>query len=154
VRFLVTHVTYGIAEKPCTLPDMAASAMRIYLARVAREAREEAGRKPFNIGSAPRGEKGADPSTVWRFENEAAWPRNPDLMIDLYARETDLEPIELWTRALELWRQDVSQAGEQEAAARDVTGAADLLSEASESPPSSVPDQRENRPAAKRRKTA
>ena len=88
------------------LAVMASSAMREYIARVAREARESAGRKPYNIASAPPGMKGADPSTVWRFENEEGWPRDTDHMIALYAADLDLEPIDLWQRALDLWRSE------------------------------------------------
>ncbi len=78
--------------------------MGIYLARVARAAREEGGRKPYHIAASAPGEKGADPSTVWRFEHSGSWPRNADEMIDLYAADLGLEPIEIWTRALKLWR--------------------------------------------------
>jgi hypothetical protein len=80
--------------------------MVTYLARAAREARDAAGRKPYHIAASPPGRKSADPSTVWRFEHDEAWPRNADEMIDLYAADLGIEPIELWTRALELWRAD------------------------------------------------
>ena len=79
--------------------------MGIYLAQAAREAREAKGRKPYNIASAPPGAKGYDPSTVWRFEQAEGWPRNADQMVDLYADDLGIDPIELWSRALELWRE-------------------------------------------------
>src|SRR6202035_5690249 len=89
------------------LPAMAPSAMGKYLARAAREAREAAGRKPFHIAAAPPGQRSSDPSTVWRFEHDEAWPRNADQMIDLYAADLGVEPIEIWSRAMELWRADL-----------------------------------------------
>lgn len=96
---------------------MASSAMVKYLAAAARQAREGAGRRPYNIASAPPGMPGADPSTVYRFEHEARWPQNADQMIDLYAADLELDPIELWARALELWRASeaelVAEAGGQ-----------------------------------------
>ena len=85
---------------------MAASAMGKYLALAAAQAREDAGRRTFHIAASPPGKLGLDPSTVWRFERGGRWPRNPDLVVDLYAADLDIEPIELWKRALEMWERD------------------------------------------------
>jgi hypothetical protein len=71
-----------------------------WLAQAARELREERGRKLVNVASS----LGASESTVWRFENAVGWPERPDLMIAAYADDLDLEPLAIWTRALELWR--------------------------------------------------
>lgn len=75
-----------------------------YLAQAAGEARRQAGRKPYHIAAAPHEGKGADPSTVWRFERHAKWPQDADHLIDLYAADLGIKPIELWRRALELWQ--------------------------------------------------
>ncbi len=85
--------------------------MGLYLAQAAREARERAGRKPYHIAAMPSGRRSVDPSTVWRFEHAEGWPQNADLMVDLYAADLEIEPIEIWERALELWR----EAAEREA---------------------------------------
>ena len=94
---------------------MAKSAMGRYLAQVMREARERAGRKPYNVASAPPGMEGADPSTIYRFEREERWPRNADHMVDLYAADLDIEPLELWRRALELWQLEAEIAADERA---------------------------------------
>ena len=100
---------YGCAPDGYLAP-VATSEMGRYLAEVVRRARENAGRKPYHIASTPPGQKGVDPSTVWRFENGEAWPRNPDRLIELYAADLGLDPLELWAEALELWRADATPA--------------------------------------------
>lgn len=79
------------------MPD--SGKMLPWLARVAREAREARGHKEIHIAVA------ADihPSTVNRFENKKAWPRDPDEMMKGYAEDLDIHPIRLWERALQLW---------------------------------------------------
>lgn len=85
----------------------ASSAMGKHLARAAAEAREQAGRKHYHIAAAAHGD-GTNPSTVYRFEKGDGWPRNADHMVDLYAADLDLDPIQIWTRALQLWREEES----------------------------------------------
>jgi hypothetical protein len=144
-------------------PPMAASEMGRYLAQVAREAREQAGRKPYHIASTPPGMKGLDPSTIWRFEQGESWPQDADQVIDLYAADLDIEPIELWARALELWRAD--EAGASLPSAPSVASTAPLppgavagdvapLAGQSESPPPPARPGRASRRAVSRRKSA
>jgi len=104
--------------------------MAKYLARVVSEAREAAGRKPFHIAAAQPGEPSVDPSTIYRFEHEERWPRNPDLLINLYAADLDIEPLELWSRALELWREDEARALSAEDGVDRFSGELELEEEA------------------------
>lgn len=82
---------------------MAPSAMITYLAHAAIKLRTDAGRKNYHIAAAIT--DGVNPSTVHRFE-KGRWPENADRMIDLYASDLEVEPIEIWALALELWRAD------------------------------------------------
>lgn len=127
--------------------------MAKYLAQVVREAREHAGRKPFHIAAAQPGERSLDPSTVYRFEHEQRWPRNPDLLINLYAADLDIAPIELWARALELWQAD-ELSGEAGQPGVVVDGAAARLTAGSASPPPTAPARQRSRRAARPRKSA
>jgi hypothetical protein len=43
-------------------------------------------------------------STIARFERGEGWPNFPDLVVAAYARECELEPIELWAEALDRWK--------------------------------------------------
>jgi hypothetical protein len=75
--------------------------MITFLARAARAAREERGRKPYHVAAQLDG----DPSTVYRFE-KGRWPRDADAIIDAYAQDLDIEPIEIWLRAVQMWRDE------------------------------------------------
>lgn len=74
------------------------SGMIEFLARAAKEAREDNRRKHIHIAV----EVDIDPSTVYRFE-QGRWPRDPDEMVDAYAVAIGVEPRQIWARALELW---------------------------------------------------
>lgn len=76
-------------------------AMVQWLAQAAKEARTEGGRKIIHIAVVAD----MDPSTIWRFES-GHWPRDPDLIVDAYAAELEIDPRVLWSRALELWDED------------------------------------------------
>ncbi len=88
---------------------VAPSAMIRFLALAARELREQADRRLYQVASSPTDR--LDPSTIYRFE-KGRWPENADRMVDLYAADLEIEPIELWTRALELWREAEESEGE------------------------------------------
>lgn len=83
--------------------DMAAKeqseAMIYWVAEAAKEAREEANRLQVHIAA----EMDKNQSTVARFEDHTSTPRNVDAMIAAYGRDLDLDPRQLWARALELW---------------------------------------------------
>lgn len=80
--------------------DAEQQGMLHWLARAASEMRDEHDRKLVNIASS----LGRSESTVSRFEKAVGWPERPDAMIDAYADDLDINPIEIWSRALELWR--------------------------------------------------
>lgn len=85
------------------MPDPAG--MRYWIAQAAKRRRLNAGRLLVHVGaSASR-----DQSTIYRFEEGDAWPRDADQIISAYAHDLDISPLELWEDALELWRDDVRQ---------------------------------------------
>lgn len=94
---------------------VAASTMIRFLAQAAEEAREDAGRKRYHVAA----EISVDPSTVYRFE-KGQWPQQPDLMVSAYASDLQIEPIELWERALRLWREDLASSADVDEALRDL----------------------------------
>jgi hypothetical protein len=93
-RSLVAVRAYG--------PRVADSAMIKFLAAAAKQLREEADRRLYQVASSPTDR--LDPSTIYRFE-KGRWPENADRMVDLYADDLEIEPIEIWARALELWQE-------------------------------------------------
>jgi len=79
------------------MPD---DAMMYWLAEAAKERREAAQRKHVHIAA----EANVDQSTVSRFESHETTPTQLDAMIAAYARDLDVRPIDIWGRAIELWR--------------------------------------------------
>jgi hypothetical protein len=71
-----------------------------WLAQAAKALRRAGGRKTVNIGSS----LGMSESTISRFENAKGWPERPDQMVAAYADDLDVDAIDIWARALELWR--------------------------------------------------
>lgn len=132
------------------------SAMIEFLARAAKELREAADRKPYQVASSATDR--LDPSTIWRFE-KGHWPGNADRVVDLYAADLGIEPIEIWAHALALWREDISEgaAGPGGEAAKGAAAVAEnvaRLEAAAESPPPRAPARRRSRRADGRRKRA
>lgn len=82
-------------------PRMARDTMLHWLAEAARQAREAAGRKQVHVGATIN----RDQSAVYRFEQANAWPSDPDLMITGYAEDLDISPLDLWQKALDMWRE-------------------------------------------------
>lgn len=73
--------------------------MVYWLAKAAKELREAKGRLQVHVGaSASR-----DQSTIWRFEQGAKWPRDPDRIVAAYAEDLRVHPSEIWSRAVQLW---------------------------------------------------
>lgn len=88
-------------------PRVAQDTMRWWLGRAANRARLEADRKQVHVAA----EMSADQSTVYRFEQGVGWPRDTDIIVAAYAADLDIDPMELWSLALEMWRESGSQAG-------------------------------------------
>lgn len=80
---------------------MADEARLIYwLARVARETRLKAGLRQEDVGAA----RGRKQDIVSKFEQGNTWPRNPEVVIDAYARATGRPAQEIWSEAIRRWR--------------------------------------------------
>lgn len=75
-----------------------------HIGPAARDARERAGLKQIDIATAAR----VSHVAVSRFERAESWPRHPDALVEAYAAELGVEPIELWQAALERWRSSPS----------------------------------------------
>lgn len=65
------------------------------LACVARTARRDAAVRRHEIAV----DAGVYPSTIDRFEQAKAWPRNPEALITAYANRAGMRPKELWLAA-------------------------------------------------------
>lgn len=75
--------------------------MIFWLARAAKEIRDQQERKQVHIAAAID----VDQSTVNRFEQGENWPRDPDLLVRGYAEDLDIDPQDLWAEALKMWRE-------------------------------------------------
>lgn len=73
--------------------------MVYWLAKAARQARQEAGRKQVHIAASID----RDQSMIARFERGSAWPRDVDRIVAGYADDLGITEIALWERALALW---------------------------------------------------
>lgn len=97
-----------------------------WLVEAARRLRTLQDRKAPDVGFWA-----GDASSVYRFEQRKGWPRDPDRMVNAYAKECGLDDArELWRLALELWAEhgekpdlETLRPGEQ----RTPLGPADLL---------------------------
>ena len=70
-----------------------------WLGRACRTAREEAGIKQVRIAAAVD----VNQATIARFEEGAAWPRNPENVLMAYASELFMDVRLLWVHAFVLW---------------------------------------------------
>lgn len=84
--------------------------MLYWLKQAATDLRKDADRKHVHIAAS----MDADQSTIYRFENEDGWPELADLTIAAYAHDLDVSPIEIWERALALWKESGAVAGVRE----------------------------------------
>lgn len=71
-----------------------------YIAAACRDARERQGRLQVHIAA----ELGRGEAAVQRFEAGKHWPRDPDAMVAAYARDLDIQPIDIWQEALRRWQ--------------------------------------------------
>jgi hypothetical protein len=65
-------------------------------AAAAEAARERRGRLQVHIAASLN----RDQSTIYRFEEAKAWPRNPDLVIQAYADDRDISAADIWADAV------------------------------------------------------
>jgi hypothetical protein len=115
------------------------------LGRVCKTARIAGGKRlPDLVAELHR-----DQSTLYRFEQGTAWPRDVQGVVDTYARVAGVGgSLELWQAALDDWRDTIgsgadadADAGERLAAATAVRGATEAL----EHRLATVMDERERR---------
>lgn len=96
--------------------------MLFWLTRAARARRVGAGRKQVHIAASAD----KDQSTVYRFEKAQSWPRDTDVFVEAYADDLDVEAIDLWSEALEMWRRYAALSpDERQQALEDLAQAAD-----------------------------
>lgn len=74
-------------------------AMLPWLAEAASAARNRRGRKLVHVAASAS----VDQSTMSRFEDGTAWPKNPDRIIGAYADDLDVDPVAIWADALARW---------------------------------------------------
>lgn len=84
-----------------------------HLAAVCREAREEAGVGPALV--AGEANYSASTSISRTFENAVAWPKDPDKVVNAYARTTRASVFDLWDEAVRRAREDLAAGAEREA---------------------------------------
>lgn len=87
--------------------------MIFWLTLAARQLREDADAYEIDIASQigrARNSKPPNQSTISRFES-GKWSNDTDETIRAYARELDIEPMEIWARAVELWRSHLAGKG-------------------------------------------
>lgn len=80
--------------------------MRFWIAEAAKQAREAANRMLVHVAASAS----VDQSTIYRFEKHEVFPDDIDLTVAAYADDLDIEPIQLWQTALDLWRESGDQA--------------------------------------------
>lgn len=79
-------------------PPLGKDAMIYWLAQAAKAERLRRGRKQVHIAAAID----RDQSTVNRFEQGEHWPRDPDEILAGYAEDLEIDPWDLWARAVRL----------------------------------------------------
>lgn len=79
--------------------------MRYWLGVVCREQREKRDRLQVHVAAS----LDRNQSTVARFERGDGWPQDPDITVAAYADDLDMDPVELWTLALERWQAEGRQ---------------------------------------------
>jgi hypothetical protein len=72
---------------------------------------------------------GIDQSTIYRFEQGQAWPRQTDTVVAAYAEELGLDGRDIWDLALTLWREH-GEAPTVPRAERETVSPADAIEQA------------------------
>jgi hypothetical protein len=107
------HAYYAQHAMPREEPSDGSDVMLYWLATVAKEARQAGGKKRAHYAAAAD----VDQATITRFENAAAWPRDPDELLLAYSRVLRLPPLELWRRAVQRWEESAVANGDGRAIA-------------------------------------
>lgn len=71
-----------------------------HIGEASRDARRQAGLRQLDVATTA----GVSHVTISRFERGKSWPLDPDRVVAAYAEELRVDPIELWTAALDRWR--------------------------------------------------
>lgn len=123
-----------------------------WLIHTAKRLRELQGKNAADVGFWA-----GDPSTVYRFESGKGWPRDPDRMVNAYAKECGLEDArEIWRLAFDMWMEKGEAPdldGLKPAEQRSQLGPAELLEAARADFEQALVDARPA-PAAKRQSPA
>lgn len=98
--------------------------MIYWLAQAAKQLRSDARRKQVEIAAAVGG---IDQSTIYRFEQGQAWPRQADAVVAAYADELGLDGRDIWELGLTLWREHGDAPAVPHAAQREQVDPADAL---------------------------
>lgn len=104
----------GMPDPPYSPRTVAQGTMSYWLARAAKAAREAADRKQVHVAASAN----KDQSSIYRFEQGKSWPQDTDLLVAAYADDLDIDPIDLWQAALDMWRESGEQANVAQLAAR------------------------------------
>jgi hypothetical protein len=127
------HIEVSLPRKRASSPtaymrDMATEesvkAMVYWIAEAAKEAREEAGRLQVHVAAG----LDKNQSAIARFEDHKNQPRDLDQTIAAYAEDLDIDPRQLWARALEMWI--AAEAPAPAAAARGLQAVAQIAKRA------------------------
>lgn len=78
--------------------------MLFWLAKACKEARLAADRKLVHVAASAN----RDQSTLFRFEKGEGWPRETDQFIAAYADDLDIDPIQIWETAIQMWKADAA----------------------------------------------
>jgi hypothetical protein len=83
--------------------------MLFWIAAACKLAREHGDRIQSQVAASAV----VDQSTINRFENHIAWPKNggADRLVKAYADDLEVDPFELWREAMRLWEQHRAGAG-------------------------------------------
>lgn len=123
---------------------MADGGMAYWIATAASTMRAEKGRMMVHVAA----ELSTAESKISRFERHISFPRNLDETIAAYARDLEVRPIEIWERALKLWREDPAATAPPVAGDLPKPGGALGRELATDPPNTQGPTRKPSRPAA------
>lgn len=123
---------------------MARDVMSYWLAVAAGELREAKSRKMVHVAS----QLSKSESSLSRFERHLVNPRNLDATVAAYARDLEMRPIDIWARALDLWRADEGGGVKQGAAGAPPEPGGEVGRRIEDVPPSAEDPRPQANPAA------
>lgn len=115
-----------------------ANSMLYWLARTCADHRKRKDRLQVHIAA----ELNVTQSTIDRFEDGIAWPRNADQTVAAYAGDLNIAQIELWEEALRRWRDHLTGETREPGAGGPPLPSGELGRRALEPPPSEEDQQR------------